>query len=98
MHLRLPRAAVDITPADDLPTFPIPQRAPVRASVLWASRGLEVRRGRLLGVRIRGDELHVALVGHDTDSLRWVAPEGLLSESQARVWVRTARFAAPPRR
>lgn len=57
---------------------------------LWASRPLTVRAGRLVAVRLRGDDLRVGLAA--ADGLRWVSPEGVVTAAQAMAWSRMSRF------
>lgn len=93
MHIRTPSAAVAADTAPQAPTSSIPlvSRAP-RVPTLWASRSLRVRAGRLLGVRLVGVELQVALVADGADAVRWVAAERALSARQAEDWAHTAAF------
>ena len=63
-----------------------------RPQVLWASRPLNVRAGRLIGVRLKGKSLEVALVAQGTDGPRWVAADSVLTVAQAGVWARTSHF------
>jgi hypothetical protein len=93
MHIRYPNAAVDVTP--DPPQLPPPphRRRPV-AQVLWASRWLAVQSGRLIGVRIHENAVDVALVARGAEGFRWISAQAALTESQARLWLRTANFRA----
>ena len=94
MHVRFPRAAV----AADGVVAPYgssnnpPRRDGRAAPVLWASRPLVVRAGRLVGVRQRDGEVYVALVAAGADALRWVKASTVLTEAQAAVWTRTSAF------
>lgn len=93
MHIRTPRAAVaaDSAPsASFTPSTPAPRA--VRPPTLWASLPLRVRAGRLLGVRLAGGQLEVALVADGADAVRWVSAERVLTEGQAETWARTAVF------
>ncbi len=94
-YTRTPRAAVAApTPAD--------QQQPVRRQIaagplaqtqtLWASRPLTVRAGRLVAVRLRGEDLRVGLA--TAEGLRWMRPEAVLTTAQAEAWVATSKFAA----
>jgi hypothetical protein len=93
MHIRTPRAAIA---AESAPTAHTTSATPApraqRPPTLWASRPLHVRAGRLLGVRLSGDELEVGLVADGADAVRWVSAEKALTERQAEDWVRTAVF------
>ena len=93
-HIRTPFAAVAV---EELDLIADPRRAPrpcssagVPPQTLWADRPLQLRQGRVLGVRERGGQLRVALRG--AQGLSWVAPAEVLTEQQAQVWVRTSRF------
>lgn len=92
-HIRTPRAAVaadSAPPAPFTPSNPA-HRAP-RPPTLWSSRPLRVRAGRLLGVRLAGGQLEVALVADGADAVRWVLAEKALTERQAEDWARSAAF------
>ena len=92
-HIRTPRAAVaadSAPPALTTHSTPAP-RAP-RPPTLWSSRPLRVRAGRLLGIRLVGDDLQVALVADCAVAVRWVSAERVLTEVQAENWSRTAVF------
>jgi hypothetical protein len=62
---------------------------------LWASRPLTLRAGRLVAVKLRGDDLRVGLTTEN--GLRWVRPEAVLTTAQAEAWTRTSTF-SPDRR
>lgn len=105
MHTRYPRAAVEI---DDAPTRGSHQdldsprsiagliRPALTAShplpTLWASQALPVRKGRVIGVRLRSGAIEVALVAAGADTLRWVDAGSALSEAQELQWLRVAQF------
>ncbi len=93
MHIRTPRAAIaaDSAPRAHIPLPVQTPRAPHPAT-LWASRPLRVRAGRLLGVRLAGGDLQVALVADGADAVRWVSAERVLTERQAEDWARSAAF------
>ncbi len=96
-YIRTPRAAVAATPTrDDEEQTAQQQLALPRSSTrtLWASRPLNVRAGRLVGVKLRGDDLRVGL--WTADGLRWVRPEAVLTAPQAEAWTRTSTFAPDP--
>lgn len=65
--------------------------ARTRGRILWASRAWPVPRGRLVGVRLRGAELRVALVTPD-GHLHWVREETVLSHLDAKRWMKSATF------
>lgn len=97
-YLRTARAATAASDAEDNHQH-APRRpcAEVRASIqtLWASRPLSLGgRGRLVAVRLRGDDLEVGWA--TSDGLRWVRPDRVMSEAQAQAWVRTSRFTRQP--
>ena len=98
MHLRYPRAAVAAEPSSSVgplaDIFPTSRaRTDVRLpQVLWASPSLSIRAGRLVGLRLVGLAVQVALIKPGEDRLRWVAAEPVLTEFQARSWVQTSRF------
>lgn len=93
MHIRTPRAAVaaNSTPsALDTPLTPVQHNS--RPQTLWASRPFVVRAGRLLGVRLVGRNLQVALVENGAGQARWVTADRVLTERQADDWARSATF------
>jgi hypothetical protein len=93
MHIRYQHAAVDVTP--EQPQSVSSDRRPgPPARVLWASRWLAVRSGRLVGVRVHANALDAALITHGAAGIRWVDAETVMTESQARLWLRTSRFRA----
>lgn len=94
MHIRTPRAAVaaDSAPSALTTTSTIAASRAARPPTLWASRPLRVRAGRLLGARLAGGRLEVALVADGADAVRWVAAERVLTERQAEDWARNAAF------
>jgi hypothetical protein len=95
-HAFYPRAAVAVDRAfapSPQPTLRPPQAGPrPKPQVLWAARPLQVRAGRLIGVRLRGNTLEVALVGAGADGPRWVEAATVLTAAQADVWAKTSRF------
>lgn len=92
-HIRTPRAAVAADSAPSALTTPsAPAPRALRPPTLWASRPLRVRAGRLLGVRLVGGDLQVALVADGADAVRWVSAEKTLTERQAEAWARNAAF------
>ena len=96
-YTRAPRAAVAVSAASDHEAQPSqPESASRRPSTqtLWASRPLAVRAGRLVAVRLRGDDLQVALAS--ADGLRWVTPLSVLSDAQAQRWASTSSFVEKP--
>lgn len=92
MHTRHDRAAVDTTEA----RRPAARRSanPSTTLTLWAERPLAVRHGRLIAVRLRGDQVQVRLVDSRSGLSRWSYPDGLISEFQAAQWVANSRFHA----
>lgn len=99
MHIRYPRAAVAVDEQQH-PNDPQDAQRPVsRAArgrgykVLWASRSLGVRGGRLVGIRLRGQGVEVGLVKPDGASLRWVPAESVLTAAQVAHWLHMAKFA-----
>ena len=97
MHIRTSRAAVAVTVGGTETTAftSSSHRREARrppSTTLWASRSLVVRQGRLIGVRVDESRVDVALVANGSNQMRWVDGEGVLTESQARVWLRTSRF------
>ena len=102
MHIRYPRAAVDV---DDTaignPSRPAGASSGVVAQhiqarpqrPLWASKAMSVPAGRLIGVRQRGDLVEVGLVRPGADTIRWVAVAEVLTEREARRWLGSAKFA-----
>jgi len=98
-YIRTPRAAVAPPLLDD-DRGPAAQRpagnAHGRAQTLWASRPLPVRAGRLVAVRLQGEDLRVGLA--TPDGVRWVRPEAVLTTAQAQAWVATSEFSPGGRR
>lgn len=96
MHVRTTRTAVAVTvgSTEEVAYTSTSQRQSHRppSTTLWASRALDVRQGRLIGVRVSATRVDVALVGHGNDGMRWIGAEGVLTESQARLWLRTSKF------
>lgn len=93
-YIRSPRAAVAAPrPADERAELDRRTGHPIGQStrVLWASRPLNTSAGRLVAVRLRGEELHVALV--TSGGLRWVQPEAVMTAAQAERWAATSAFA-----
>lgn len=91
-YVRTPRAAV-AAPAPKIDREQPARRqvgATHRSTTLWATRPFNVRTGRLVAVRLRGDELQVGLVA--PDGLRWLRPEAVMSISQAERWARVSTF------
>ena len=93
MHTRHQRAAVDSS------EVPSPRRPAAHHSAqltttitLWAARPLGVRQGRLIAVRLRGNEVQVRLVDSRDGLSRWCPAEGLITEFQATQWVANSRF------
>ncbi len=98
VYIRTTRAASPAPDAEDNGRD-VPRRAATAArtsvQTLWASRPLSLGRlGRLVAVRLQGDDLKVGCA--TADGLRWVRPERVISESQAHAWVRTSRFTRQP--
>lgn len=98
-YIRTPRAAVAASPTEnDRPDRDRLNGNPLRqpARVLRASRPLSVPAGRLVAVRLRGDDLHVALATHD--GIRWVRPAAVMATAQAERWTTTSAFAPEHKR
>lgn len=96
-HVRTPRAAVAATTPDNDQQFSR-RREAVRSTsqTLWASRPLSVRAGRLVAVRLLGEELRVGIA--TAGGLRWVRAESALTSAQAQMWVASSTFAPQPAR
>lgn len=100
MHSRYQRAAV----ATEEPLFFHRRAANPRLSVslnpskfarvLWASSAMPVQAGRLVGVRLVGQAIEVALVRPGAERLDWVVADTVMTESQVSKWLRMARFAS----
>lgn len=94
-YIRTPRAA---TPAaSDVENHHHDNRARLTcrplepARTLWASRPLSLPGGaRILAVRLQGDTLRVGLAS--VGGFRWVRPERVISDSQAKQWVKLSEF------
>jgi hypothetical protein len=93
-YICTPRAAVAAGPAqyaDKRQVSPPAASANRPTQTLWASRPLTVRAGRLVAVKLRGDDLRVGLTTEN--GLRWVRPETVLTTAQAEAWTRTSALA-----
>lgn len=90
-YIRTPRAAVAV-PTRASREQPVQRqlRAPGPTQTIWASRPLTVGAGRLVAVRLQGEDLRVGL--STPDGVRWVRPERVLTTAQAERWVATSRF------
>lgn len=96
MHLRYQRAAV-ATEEAGLAANPRPSDllTPSKsAQILWATPALSVPAGRLVGVRLLGKTIEVALVKPGAERAQWVVADTLLNDSQVTKWLRTSRFAS----
>jgi len=97
IHVRYPRAAV-ATGTSNNSTTPTRRTDDFRATtaplVLWASLALPVRNGgRLVGVRRRSSsEVEVAWIGPGLEGIQWMLASSLLTEQEARRWLKVARF------
>lgn len=94
VYLRTPRAATPAAPDTEHNQQQLSRHLPAGTHQLvqtfWASHPLQVRAGRLVAVRLRGDEVQVAVV--TIDGRQWVRADAVLSAAQAERWVRTSRF------
>lgn len=100
MHSRYPRAAV----ATEGTPFSNCRAANLRPSVslnpskstqiLWGTPALSVPAGRLVGVRLLGKSIEVALVRPGAERAHWVVADTVLNDSQVSKWLRTSRFAS----
>lgn len=79
------RAWVDETPSShqnqQRQDRPGPSKAP---SVLWAKRAWNSRLGRCVAIRLRRNEVEVAVAG--PERVRWVRAELVLSDADAARW------------
>jgi hypothetical protein len=91
MHTRHSRAAVDTTEGRR-PAAPRQSHTLAHTITLWAERPLTVRQGRLIAVRLRGEQLQVRLVDRDSGLSIWRSADGLITEYQAEHWAATSRF------
>jgi hypothetical protein len=57
---------------------------------LWSLRAARTAKGRLVGVRLRGTVLKVALVA--PHGVVWVSPAEVLTTREAAEWARTGQF------
>lgn len=96
-YVRYPRAAAaTATPREIVKTTrqsPEPQGSSAH-QVLWASAAMPVRDGgRLVGVRRQGSsDVEVAWVERGRVCIQWVPARLLLTEEEARQWLKLARF------
>jgi hypothetical protein len=94
MHVRTTNAAiaVDTTNDNERTNQTGITRPTLSRMTLWAERPLQVRAGRLVGVRLTGPRLQVALVANNTGVLTWVQPTSVMTDAQAETWVKSTRF------
>jgi hypothetical protein len=98
MHVRYQRAAVATgeTSSPKNPARPFQQvdeftpSKPIR--VLWATPAMSVRAGRLVGVRLVGRTVEVALIRKGAERLQWVDADMVLTDFQVDVWLKASRF------
>lgn len=97
-HIRFPRAAVAIA-ADSTGRSAIkPHLDATKGTaphlVLWASAALVVRDGgRLVAVRrTASHEAEVACIGPGSAHIRWRSASEVLSDAEAKRWLKMARF------
>lgn len=93
-YIRTPRAAVAASSAESDPAEPTRRssaliRQPVQ--ILWASGPLSIPAGRVVAVRLRGDDLQVAIA--ERNGMRWVPPAAVMTTAQAERWTTTSTFA-----
>lgn len=97
IHVRYPRAAVATGTSSNSPT-PFRRKDDLRATtaplVLWESLALPIRNGgRLVGVRRRSpSEVEVAWIGPGLGDIQWMPASSLLTDKEARQWLKVARF------
>lgn len=96
-YIRYPHAAVAIGATEQPAKPPFRQNQSRGASaplVLWASQAYRARDGgRLVGVRRRGSfEVEVAWLGLDREAIDWVPATLVLTDQEARHWLKVARF------
>ena len=60
--------------------------------VLWATHPMSVGAGRVVGVRLVGQLVEVALVRKCAERLQWVVAETVLTQFQIEKWMRTSKF------
>lgn len=98
MHLRYQYAAVAVDESPSLSNLTStlrsnnPDASSKSSRVLWATSAMSVRAGRLVGVRLVGHTVEVAIVKQGTDRLQWVEAEGLLTDFEIEKWLRTSKF------
>lgn len=99
MHLRYQHAAVAVEETPSLTNFTSTLRSkdPFASSkssrVLWATSAMSVRTGRLVGVRLVGQTVEVALVKQGSYRLQWVVADAVLTDFQVDRWLRISKFA-----
>jgi hypothetical protein len=98
VHARYQRAAVATeetsSPKNHAKPFqPVEEFTPSKPTrVFWSTPAMSVRAGRLVGVRLVGRTVEVALVKQGNDRIEWVVADTLLSEFQVALWRRTSKF------
>lgn len=60
--------------------------------VLWANTALSIRGGRLVGVRLIGRSVEVAFIKQDSDHIKWVVADTVLTDFQASMWLKASKF------
>lgn len=60
--------------------------------VLWAGTALSIRGGRLVGVRLIGRSVEVALIKQGSDHIKWVVADTVLTDFQASMWLKASKF------
>jgi hypothetical protein len=98
MHVRYQRAAVATgetsSPKNPARPFqPADEFTPSKPTrVLWSTPVLSVRAGRLVGMRLVGRTVEVALVRKGAERIQWVAAEMVLTDFQVESWLKASRF------
>lgn len=100
MHRRFKSAAVAVQETSSPSSLTTYHRSttdfisPPPGRVLWATHSMSVRDGRVVGVRLAGQMVEVALVREGAERLHWVVAETVLTQFQIEKWLRTSRFSS----
>ena len=88
MHVRFQNAAVFVEAQSIQTKQPRPTKPASQSfTTLWASRSFPVNNGKLVGVRLNGQTVEVALRTSGTQALMWVTASTVLTQTQVNRWL-----------
>lgn len=98
MHRRFKSAAVAVQETSS-PSSPTTHHrsttefsSPPPDRVLWATHSMSVGAGRVVGVRLVGQLVEIALVSKGAGRVQWVVADTVMTEFQIEKWLRTSKF------